>query len=199
MRLNKNDRDSTNEKIRNCESLSKRRLPQKNYLCYCKWYATWRDNQRQKEKWQLRHLKESTEKIGQCKGVSQRRLGRKLGVSHMTICRQLSKMNISCYRREKLCKKLANLLSRSSSCLILDDEVSSKFEAVDSHIYINECLEKRLLPFICEHHLGSNYIFWPDLAGCHYSKQTIAWMDENVKFVPKEINSSNAPQAGKSD
>ena len=41
--------DSTNGKIRNCESLSKRRLPQKNYLKYFKSYATWRDNQRQKK------------------------------------------------------------------------------------------------------------------------------------------------------
>ena len=38
------------------------------------------------------------------KGVSQRRLGRKLGVSHVTICRQLSKMNISCYKQEKMPK-----------------------------------------------------------------------------------------------
>ena len=53
-----------------------------------------------------------------------------------------------------------------------------KSEAVDSDIYINECLEKRLLPFIREHHPDSNYIFWHDLASCHYSKQTIAWMDE---------------------
>ena len=64
----------------------------------------------------------------------------------------------------------------------------SKSEAVNSDIYINECLEQRLLSFICEHHPDSIYIFWPDLAGCHYSKQTIAWMDENVKFVPKQIN-----------
>ena len=35
------------------------------------------------------------------KGVGQRRLGRKLGVSRMNICFQLSKMNISCYKREK--------------------------------------------------------------------------------------------------
>ena len=35
------------------------------------------------------------------KGVSQRRLGRKLGVSGMTICRQISKMNISFYKCEK--------------------------------------------------------------------------------------------------
>ena len=35
------------------------------------------------------------------KGVSQRQLGRKFNVYHMTICRQLLKMNISCFKREK--------------------------------------------------------------------------------------------------
>ena len=35
------------------------------------------------------------------KGVSHRRLRPKLGVSRMNICRQLSQMNISCYKREK--------------------------------------------------------------------------------------------------
>ena len=40
-----------------------------------------------------------------------------------------------------------------------------KSEAVDSDIYINECLEKLL--FMLEHHQNSNYI-------CHYSKQTVA-------------------------
>ena len=35
------------------------------------------------------------------KGVTQQRLGRKLSISHVTICRQLSQMNISCYKREK--------------------------------------------------------------------------------------------------
>ena len=35
------------------------------------------------------------------KEVSQRCQGSNLGVSRMTICRQLSKMNISCYKREK--------------------------------------------------------------------------------------------------
>ena len=52
------------------------------------------------------------------KRVSQRRLGR------------LSKINISCFKCEKkmadkaknLCKKLVNLLYRSSCCLVLDDE-----------------------------------------------------------------------------
>ena len=34
-------------------------------------------------------------------------------------------------------------------------------------------------------------IIWSDLAGWHYSKQRIAWADENVNFVPKEINPPN--------
>ena len=58
------------------------------------------------------------------KGVSQKRFNRELAVSHMTICRQLSKMNISCFRREKtpkysenqawkaknVCKKIGQLI-----------------------------------------------------------------------------------------
>ena len=183
----------------------------------------------------------------------------------MTICRQLSKLPYFVFKREKtpkytqkqaekaknLDKKLANLLYRSSCCIILDDEkyftfdgsnmegndnyytndkpncpdsvrfvgkekfltkvmvqvaickcgVSkplirrSQSEAVNSDIYIKECLEKRLLPFIREHHPDSNYIFWSYLAGCHYSKQTVAQMNENVKFVPKDINPTKVPQA----
>ena len=61
-------------------------------------------NQRHKENWSSNLLgtyqKEPAEKIYR-KRVSQKRLGRKLGVSRMTMCRQLSKMNISCYKREK--------------------------------------------------------------------------------------------------
>ena len=66
------------------------------------------------------------------KGVSQRQLGRKFNVSHVTICRQLSKMTLSCLEREKtskytekqtekaknLCKKLWNLLYKSWCCVI---------------------------------------------------------------------------------
>ena len=48
---------------------------------------------------------------------------------------------------------------------------------------------------IREHQPDSNYIFWPDSAGCNYSKQTLARMDKNVKFVPKEINPPNIPQS----
>ena len=39
---------------------------------------------------------------------------------------------------------------------------------------IDECLEKRQLPFIHKHHSDFNYLFWPDLASAHYSKNSTA-------------------------
>ena len=44
------------------------------------------------------------------------------------------------------------------------------------------------------HPTDSNYILWLDLAGYHYSKQALTWMDENVNIVPIEINPPNALQ-----
>ena len=49
----------------------------------------------------------------------------------------------------------------------------SKSEAVYSEIYINECLEKRLLPFI--DHPDSINIFWSDLA-IILNRQWLGWM-----------------------
>ena len=37
-----------------------------------------------------------------------------------------------------------------------------KAPAKNQHIYLKECLSKRLLPFISQHHSDENYIFWPD-------------------------------------
>jgi hypothetical protein len=71
----------------------------------------------------------------------------------------------------------------------------SKSLAIKSDIYIDECLEQRLLPFIHEYHADFNYVFWPDLASAHYSNATIAWMDEYVNYVAKDINPPNVPQA----
>jgi hypothetical protein len=68
-------------------------------------------------------------------------------------------------------------------------------EAINQNIYINECLSKRLLPFIRNNYPRNNYIFWPDLASSHYAKATVAWMSTNVNFVDKEINPPKVPQA----
>jgi hypothetical protein len=54
--------------------------------------------------------------------------------------------------------------------------------AVNTKIYINECLQPRLLPFKHKHHSDLNFQFMHDLAGAHYSIETIALMKENLPF-----------------
>ena len=64
---------------------------------------------------------------------------------------------------------------------------------INSEIYVKECLQKRLLPFISKHR-GSAF-FWPDLASCHYSKMALDWYkDNNINFVPKEANPPNCSE-----
>ena len=76
------------------------------------------------------------------KQVSQRRLGKKYEVHYSIICRQLVKMNIRYYKREKapkytkkqaeraqkLCRKLANLLYRSDNSLVFYEKKDFTFD-----------------------------------------------------------------------
>ena len=58
----------------------------------------------------------------------------------------------------------------------------SKSVAINIEIYINECLQPRLLPFIHKHLSDLNFQFVHDLAGAHFSIETIAKMKENLPF-----------------
>ena len=71
-----------------------------------------------------------------------------------------------------------------------------KSVAVKTYIYINECLQPKLLAFIHKHHSDFNYLFWSDLAGAIYSIEAVPWMEENLHLVEKVSNHSNVPQAG---
>ena len=71
----------------------------------------------------------------------------------------------------------------------------SKAEAVNGYVYLEECLKKRLLPFIEKYHQDSPYIFWPDLASSHYAGVCTEWMTGKINFVEKGINPPNIPQA----
>lgn len=67
--------------------------------------------------------------------------------------------------------------------------------SMNKDIYANECIRKRLLPFIEERHSDGNYLFWPDLASCHYAHDVIdAFQETGVNFVSKELNPPNVPQ-----
>lgn len=65
--------------------------------------------------------------------------------------------------------------------------------SINTEIYIKECLNKRLLPFIREHNVST--YFWPDLASCHYSKKALEWyQNSNIILVPREANPPNCPE-----
>lgn len=66
--------------------------------------------------------------------------------------------------------------------------------AINQKVYLEECIKKRLLPFINKHHLINPYIFWPDLSTSHYAKSVQNYLKEqNINFVPKEDNPANLP------
>lgn len=66
---------------------------------------------------------------------------------------------------------------------------------INGNIYRKECIERRLIPFLQQHHADGDYIFWPDLASSHYAKDTVALLEEeNIHFVPKKDNPPNVPQ-----
>lgn len=41
---------------------------------------------------------------------------------------------------------------------------------MNAKIYLEECVTRRLIPFIQEHHKMQNVVFWPDFATIHYAK-----------------------------
>lgn len=64
---------------------------------------------------------------------------------------------------------------------------------INAEVYREECLKKRLIPFIKKHE-GST-LFWPDLASAHYASTTLNLLRENnIEFVSKDNNPPNVPQ-----
>lgn len=103
--------------------------------------------------------------------------------------------NVRFVGKEKFPKKILVWIAISNRGLSKPLIRPTRSEAINSEIYVKECLTKRLVPFIREYHSDLNYVFWPDLASSHYSKDTVAWMDKNVTYVDKRLNPANVPQA----
>jgi transposase len=67
---------------------------------------------------------------------------------------------------------------------------------VNKDVYLNQCLKKRLLPFLRQAYPTGNAIFWPDKASSHYARTVIEFLrSENVHFVEKDVNPTCVPQA----
>ena len=67
--------------------------------------------------------------------------------------------------------------------------------ALTSHLYQTKCVTQRLKPFLDTYHVDGEYLFWPDLASCHYAKNTVKLLEElEINFVSKEMNPPCCPQ-----
>lgn len=67
---------------------------------------------------------------------------------------------------------------------------------VTAQLYLEECIKKRLLPFLEEKYPGGDAVFWPDKASAHYARPVVQYLlDMGVEIVEKEDNPTNLPQA----
>ena len=67
--------------------------------------------------------------------------------------------------------------------------------AISQFTYLNECIIKRLIPFIDSNHSDHNYLFWPNLASSHYSNMVVDYLNEKkVNYMPKIDNPANLPE-----
>ena len=68
--------------------------------------------------------------------------------------------------------------------------------AIDTETYLNECIRKRLIPFIDRYHTGDSILFWPDLANAYYARKVQAFSTAHrINYVKRERNPPNVPQA----
>lgn len=68
--------------------------------------------------------------------------------------------------------------------------------AVDSKVYLNDCIKQRLIPYIRANYENVPYVFWPDLASSHYAKIVTDYLrQEGILFVEKNDNPANCPEA----
>ena len=99
------------------------------------------------------------------------------------------------YKKKKYAPKLLIWMAMSSKG-VPNVYVHKSKQAITTDIYLNECINKRLLPFIEEHYKRNNYIFWPDKASAHYAGVVIERLPtKNINVVTKSSNPSNVPQA----
>lgn len=68
--------------------------------------------------------------------------------------------------------------------------------AIDTKTHLNECIRKRLVPFINRYHDGDSVLFWPDLASARYAREVQAFLiDHDINYVQRGRNRPNVSQA----
>jgi len=108
--------------------------------------------------------------------------------------RRLTPADVSYWEKAKFEEKLLLWIVVSSKGIGQVYIAPSK-QAINQHVYLEECIKKRLVPFINKYHSGDQYVFWPDLASSHYANSVQDWLGEqSISFLAKKDNPANLPE-----
>ncbi len=108
--------------------------------------------------------------------------------------RNLTPANVR-YRPRKKYEPKCLVWVAISSKGISDPFICQSGMAINQYVYRDECLKKKLLPFIEKYHSDKNYVFWPDLASSHYAETVLDYLIENsINHVDKVDNPANLPE-----
>lgn len=67
---------------------------------------------------------------------------------------------------------------------------------INAKTYLEECIKKRLVPFIQKYHKMEDVIFWPDMSRVHYAKVVTNHLKSiGLEFIEYENNAPKVPQA----
>ena len=58
---------------------------------------------------------------------------------------------------------------------------------ISAEVYLKECIQARLLPFIDKYYDCSEISFWPDLASAHYADKVISFLNDSSSNLFKNL------------
>ena len=108
--------------------------------------------------------------------------------------RNVAPKEIKTHPQRKFCPKLmvwlAITMKRRSEPYIAPHKKNT-----DQKVYLKECLEKRLIPFLKMAYPKGNAIFWPDKARAHYARTVQTFLrEQKIKCVEYNLNPMKVPQ-----
>jgi hypothetical protein len=68
-------------------------------------------------------------------------------------------------------------------------------QCINGEIYSNECIRKRLVPFLKKNYPDGSYVFWPDKATANYVHKAKALCEmHGIRYISRDENPPNVPQ-----
>ena len=109
--------------------------------------------------------------------------------------RNVAPKEIKTRPQRKFCPKLMVWLAISMKGRS-EPYIAPHKQNIDQKVYLKECLEKRLIPFLKTAYPKGDAIFWPDKARVHYARTVQIFLrKQKIKCVEYNLNPTKVPQA----